>query len=399
MAEPQTHALIAGAGIGGLTAALALAQAGLRVSVIERAPVFEEIGAGLQIPPNAARVLARLGVLERLGDAAFQPLRVSLRSYKTGRQLAEVPLAGAEARWGAPYLAAHRADLQRALLEQAALHPAISVITGATVAGFAAGADKVSLALRRGLLRQEMSGDLLIGADGLQSTVRPRMGFGDKDAAVYSGRTAYRALVAAKCLPEELRQPNTMLWLGPRAHIVNYPLRGGGLVNVVAIIEDRRAPAEQRDDWDKAGEAGALLRHFTRWSVLARTLLEAAQDWRVWPLYERAAAPRLADGRVALLGDAAHPMLPFLAQGAAQAVEDAGALGEAFGQGLEVTQALARYSEARRARAARVTAEAKRMGRVYHLSGAAAMARDLVLRLSSPQRLQARYDWLYGHKI
>ena len=404
MAETSPHALIAGAGIGGLTAALALAGAGLRVTLIERAPLFEDIGAGIQIPPNAARVLERLGVLERLRSSALEPQAVSLRDYRSARELARVPLEGAEARWGAPYLAVHRADLQRSLLEQVALHPAISLVTGASIAGFASGADKVSLALRRGLLRQEMSGDFLIGADGLHSLVRARMGFGPKDEPVFSGRVAYRALIDATRLPETLRQPQTRLWLGPKAHIVHYPLRSGSLVNAVAIVEDHRQPSEKQDDWNLPGDGAALTRHFARWSPLVKTLLGAADDWRVWPLFERPAAPRFADGRVAILGDAAHPMLPFLAQGAAQAVEDAAALGQvfskdAFAAKADVAEALARYGVQRQTRSAKIVLEARRQGRIYHMSGPAALARNLVLKLSSPERLQARYDWLYGFKI
>ncbi|WP_026606126.1 FAD-dependent monooxygenase [Methylocapsa acidiphila] len=388
------HALIAGAGIGGLSAALCLAQAGFSVSVFEQADALEEVGAGLQISPNASAILRQLGALERLRPSSLAPRAVKIRRARDGALIAVLPLADAESRWGAPYLLAHRADLQRALLETALTHDAITICAGAAVAGFASGRDGVAIAYKRGAIRLEATGDCLIGADGLRSFVRQRLVGSDGPQSKFSGRTAWRALVDANRLPAEMRRPESALWLGSKAHLVHYPLRGGAVVNVVAIVdEDFRGPSG--DFWSSQGDAAYLEARFARWHESAKGLLAAASEWRKWPLYDSAPLARWTGGRVALLGDAAHPMLPFLAQGAAQAIEDAAALGRALAGGHEIEQGLAAYQTARRARATRVQQESRRQGTIYHLSGAAGFARDLALRALGAERLRDRYDWLY----
>jgi len=390
------RALIAGAGIGGLSAALCLARAGFRVSLFDQAEALAEVGAGLQLSPNASAILRDLGALDSLIPASLAPRAVRIRRARDGATLSVLPLEHAEQRWGAPYLLAHRADLQRALLEVVARDEAIELCLGAAVTDFSAGADGVAITVERGARRLEWTGDFLIGADGSRSLLRERL-FGPHAGVLrFSGRTAWRALIEAERAPPSLRQDETSLWLGRRAHLVHYPLRGGAVVNVVAIVDEDIRAANGADFWSRPGDAAFLEARFGDWAMSARDLLGAATEWRKWPLYDRDPLADWTAGRVALLGDAAHPMLPFLAQGAAQAIEDAWALGAALSRGVDIVQGLVAYQLARQARAARTQRESRRQGSLYHLSGPAALARDVAFRALGGARMLARYDWLYN---
>ena len=385
------HAVIAGAGIGGLSAALSLARVGWRVSLYEKAKVLEESGAGLQLSPNASAILRNLGVLEHLTPFALRPEAIRIRRAQDGATLALMPLESAEKRWGAPYLVVHRADLQRALLETVAREGSITLQTGAAIAGFAPSSSGVAVAIAQGAVRLKVAGDCLIGADGLRSFVRQRL---HGDALRFSGRTAWRATIEAARVPVAMRQKETNLWLGRKAHLVHYPLRGGAIVNVVAIVDEDFHP-DEKEFWSSPGEPGFLEARFVRWDKTARDLLRAALAWQKWPLADRNPAASFVAGRVALIGDAAHPMLPFLAQGAAQAIEDAGVLGEVLARGQTIEAGLLAYQEKRLPRAVRVQKESRRQATIYHLGGPAAFLRDAALRALGPEKMLARYDWLY----
>ncbi len=385
------HAMIAGAGIGGLCASLCLARGGWRVNLYEKAKVLEETGAGLQLSPNASAVLRRLGVIARLTPFALRPKAIRIRRARDGATLAVMPLDDAERRWGAPYLVVHRADLQRALLEAIARESSIKLQTGAAVAGFASGENSVSIAIEQGVVRLKAAGDCLIGADGVRSFVRQRLG---ADSLRFSGRTAWRATVDPARVNANMRRDETTLWLGRKAHLVHYPLRGGTVINVVAIVDEDFCPGGA-DFWSSPGEPGFLEGRFSGWAEPARDLLRVAPDWRKWPLFDCKPIGSWVAGRVALMGDAAHPILPFLAQGAAQAIEDAGALGDVLTCGQNIETSLRAYQEARCLRAARVQRESRRQAKIYHLAGPAAFLRDMALRALGPQKMLARYDWLY----
>ena len=389
--ESLTRALIAGAGIAGLTSALALAKAGFEVLVFERAPAREEFGAGLQLSPNATRVLAKLGVLEAVAARALAPRGVQVLRGRDEAPLSRLDLSGAEARWGAPYLTIHRADLAEVLAQACAAHPEIDIRSGHELVGYGADANKVRVALKRGLVSLSEEGDLLIGADGLRSKVREKLLPDPADAPVFTGRVAFRATLPALS-PQE---PVVTLRMGRRAHLVQYALRGGSLVNLVAVIEANWRGAPSDHPWDGEADRPALEAAFADWSRATRALIGAPQSWRAWPLYVRPSLLSFASGRVALAGDAAHPMVPFLAQGAAQAIEDAGALSLALAS-APIPDALAAYSQARVARATRVQREALSQARLYHMSGPLAFARDMAMRALGQQGLMRRYDWLYG---
>lgn len=397
---PGREALVAGGGIGGLAAALTLAEAGFAVSVFERAALLEEFGAGLQLSPNATRILARFGILERLEGLALEPHDLLIRRARDGAELARLPLgASARERWGAPYLVVHRADLQRALLNRVALEPAISVTLDSAVKGFAAEENgRVRVGVKRGLIGTERSADLLLGADGVRSTIRERLGLGAPGDLVFTHCVAYRALIPAENLPSPLREPRTNLWFGPKAHLVHYPLRGGRVVNAVLIVEDGRASPKSGEAWNDPGDPSALGFNRKDWAGEARALFEAAEDWRSWPLFDRPPIPRWSAGPVTLIGDAAHPMLPFLAQGAGMAIEDAQALGDCLGKERDVARALTLYETRRAARTGRVQTEARKQAGLYHMRGPAAFARDLGMKVLGAARLGQRYEWIYSHR-
>ena len=388
---------MAGAGIGGLSAALALARAGWRVTVLERAPVIEEAGAGLQISPNASRILQEFGLLDRLLMYASAPEALYIRRARDGSELMRLPLGPlAELRWKSPYLVVHRADLQRVLLEAVAQQPAVTVKTATSVLGFASSDQGVQVGGKMGLANVRFDADLLVGADGLRSVLRDRMGLGLNDKPVYSGRTAWRALLDPRVAPAFALRLNTNLWLGPKAHLVHYPLRGGSVVNVVAITEDAWRGDDKADFWSVHGDPAQVSRRFAKWHPDARDLVGAVPEWRRWPLFDRNPVTRWNVDRVVLLGDAAHPILPFLAQGAGLAIEDARALGVAAATYGDNSKALiAAYEKSRMARAATVNTASRRQGVIYHLPEPLGLARDFAMRSLGPERLMEKLDWLY----
>jgi salicylate hydroxylase len=337
-------------------------------------------------------------VLERVLPHASRPRAVVVLRGSDSAELMRIPLDGAERRWGAAYLVIHRADLQRALTDAVRSQSAIELTLGATLLNFADNGGRLSVELGRGVNQTRDEADLLIGADGLRSQVRDQLGFGAQDQAKFAGRIAYRALVNADDANVQCKQ-NIILRLGREAHLVQYPLRGGSLTNLVATIGSatptRGVNHADREE-DERARGSSLEDAFSGWSREARLLTKAPAQWRPWPLYHRSPISSFSLGRVALVGDAAHPMVPFLAQGAAQAIEDAGAIGRILAQVQDIPAALSTYSRDRVARAGRVQREAIKLGRIYHMGGPWAFARDTTMRLLGPRGLIERYDWLYG---
>ncbi|MBV1701739.1 MAG: FAD-dependent monooxygenase [Hyphomicrobiales bacterium] len=392
----MTRIAISGGGIGGLTAALALADIGCEVDVFEQSDAFSEVGAGIQLAPNACRVLHELNVLPLLAGLAIEPTALEILDGHSRKQLAQMPLGAiAEKRWGAPTLVVHRADLQQALLQAAATRKGVRVHTGATIADPIIQTDRITLETPS---IGSMDFDALIGAEGLNSALRSKLFAAPKPE--FSHRIAWRNVVPVEMVPAFAKANKTSLWLGSHAHLVHYPVRGGTLVNVVAITvwHGDASDVTGSNFWDQQIAIDNLYQHFGFWHEDALSLLSSDDNWRCWPLMDSAPNFQWNMGRVALLGDAAHPTLPFMAQGSAQAIEDAAALACLIAaQRTDIPAALARYSQLRAPRAARVQALSRQQGQIYHLSGIAAFARNSVMRMMSPEHLAARTDWIYGH--
>jgi salicylate hydroxylase len=391
--EGSRTILIAGAGIGGLAAAKALADTGFRVVLCEQAERLAEAGAGIQLSPNATRALIALGLRERLEPHVVVPQAVSIRQAASGREITRIPLGDDIAfRYGTPYWTAHRGDLHAALLDAVKAQPDIVLKTGTRVDDFALHAHGVTVQMHRGLAASEERGIAFVAADGLWS--RTRMRVTHEGPPRYRGRKAWRALLDADNVRDEFREPVIRLWLGGNAHLVHYPVSGGRKINVVAIFDDKSAG----EDWSMPGRREDILKRFSarHWTVAARDLINDADTWQTWSLYDRRPRRRWGHGAMTLLGDAAHPALPFMAQGAAMAIEDAVTLAQCLSaHGVEPVAALRLYEGLRRRRTARVQRASAMTGRLYHLAGPLAHLRNAALARMGGAKLRERYDWLY----
>ena len=388
---------VAGAGIGGLTASLALARQGFRVVILEKAERLEEAGAGLQLSPNASRILVDLGLQPRLAARAVTPDAISLMSARSGGQVARLPLGeAATLRAGAPYWVVHRADLQAALQAEVNDNPDIELRLGCQFEDAVAHARGLTVVQRSGMRRQEGLALALVGADGIWSTVRHHL-FPEVQPQ-FSGLIAWRGTLDATQLPREYIARGVQLWMGSNAHLVAYPISGGRQLNIVAVVPG----TWNRPGWSSPGEANEIKTVFapSRWPGPARMMIGAVDDWRRWALFTLPEGDQWTAGAIALLGDAVHAMLPFAAQGAGMAIEDAAVLAKCLGGGVgesvaAIPAALKRYARLRRSRVARVQRTARRNGTIYHLNGAAAFARDLFIKAIGPRRMLARQDWIY----
>ncbi len=385
----ESQVLIAGGGIGGLTAALALARQGSSATVLERSNLSEESGAGIQLGPNATRLLDRLGVLDAIERVAFRPSAIFLFDGLSGRRLAEIPLGDyAGSRYGAPYLTLHRADLHSALLGACTTEQAVTLNPRFDLTGVEEADGRVRAIAADGRVAEAAS---LIGADGIWSEVRSLIA--PQARLLFTGATAWRALLPRVELGHPFDAPVVCVWLGPDAHLVHYPVRGGNDLNVVAVTQG----GEESRGWNQSGDAEALHSAFTRWCKESKSLLNRAPSWRCWSLYRLTALPSWTNRRIALLGDAAHPVLPYLAQGAALAIEDAVALAKSLAEcGGDAAIAFPLYQARRERRAARVALGSEQYGRRYHLRGAMRRARNLALRYRPGKTLLASLDWLYA---
>ena len=394
----MTQAVIVGGGIGGLAAALALSRAHWAVRLLERAPAFGEVGAGIQLGPNVVKIMLGWGLGDALKAVAAFPERLRVRSALSGELLGTLPLGRAMAqRYGAPYATLHRADLHGILSAAVRRQTDVATHLARPLQSFSQTALAVSVQTAHW---PDIECDALIGADGLWSTVRQQL-LGDGPPR-RTGHLAYRALFRQSQLPDRFRTQDVTAWLGPRMHIVHYPVRGGEWLNVVAIVQGQATDdAGSQNDWDRSAGKADLLDALGSACSEVQDLVQAIDAWRLWVLYDRApmrGAHEHARGRVALLGDAAHPMRPYLAQGAGMAIEDACELGCVLAKAREpdsdVATLLRRYALNRWQRNARVQARALRNGRLFHARGLLRSSRDASLKLLGGRLLDM--PWLYG---
>jgi salicylate hydroxylase len=387
MAAPLS-VLVAGGGIGGLAAAFVLARQGHRVTVLEQSPAFGEIGAGIQLGPNIFRMFDYLGLTAAVEAVAFFPPGLGMNDVLTGEKVVRVPLGEvAQATYGYRYGVIYRADLHDVFLAACRAQPGVTLRTGCKVEGFEQDAREVRVQLASG---EKLRADLLIGADGLWSRIRQAV-IGDGKPRV-SGHIAYRAVLKRADVPPHLWSDDVLLWGGEKTHLVHYPLRRGELFNLVAVFHS----SKYDEGWNTYGDTAELHERFAHAVPQVKELLGKIETWKMWVLCDREPVSRWSDGRVTLLGDAAHPMLQYLAQGAGQAIEDAVVLGEALKfTGGDVAPALEKYQQARYLRTGRVQLTARFYGDIYHASGVARELRNRMFQSGQESAGFAGLKWMY----
>src|SRR6266508_2765070 len=386
--RPDARILIVGGGIGGLAAALALVRQGLRVIVLEQSHAIGEIGAGIQLGPNAFGAFDALGVGDRARSRAVYTERMLMMDAVDGSTVADVPLGDAfRARFGNPYAVIHRADVHTSLLEGVQAAEGVELVTSTRVDRVEITGDRVAVIDPNG---GRIEGDALIGCDGVKSSVRQQF---VGDAVRVSGHVVYRAVVDAAEFPADLKINAPVLWAGPNCHLVHYPLRGGEQYNVVVTFHSR-----QPETWGVTdGSSDEVQSYFDGILPRPRQLLAMPKSWKRWATADRDPIERWSFGRVTLLGDAAHPMLQYLAQGACMALEDAVTLGECVRtSGGDLAAAFRRYENAHITRTARVVLMSREMGRIYHAKGVERLVRNDLWKGRSPERHYDALEWLYG---
>lgn len=399
--------LIAGAGIGGLSVALSLAKRGFAVQVFEQAAQLGEVGAGLQMSPNAMKVLEALELDEEVNKVSFTPENAVLRHYQNGTYYLKAGLGkAAEQRYKSPYLHLHRADLH-AILLKAATALGVEIRLNSKLINFTQDAQQVTITLEDGA---SYSGSILIGADGIRSNVLAQLQTiddfqSDAKAPVFTGQVAWRGVIPVDKLPKNLIKPDATVWVGPGRHLVTYYLRGGELANFVAVEERNEWTSES---WNTQGDTEQLKRAFSGWHPEVTQLLASVEEIFLWGLFAREPLVKWHVKRVALLGDACHPMLPFMAQGAAMALEDAFVLAHELSisdmdDEKSVQQALGRYTNLRLPRASKVQAMSRANADLYHMKGGplGRMRLSMINMASTalPALVSAKLDPLYGFDV
>lgn len=390
MGNDSEQIAIIGGGIGGLAAARALAIAGMRSIVLEQAPEFAEIGAGIQIGPNGFRMLDHLGLRDLIDDVAVFPDDLVVMDGLSAQEITSIPVGGAfRERFGQPYALVHRADLHKALLDRCTNDPLIALRPGSTVESFSEHSQGVTLQIAGG---PPIAARAVVGADGLWSKTRGHI-VGDGSPRV-SGHIAYRAVLPIEEIEERYRRNAMMLWAGPRNHLVQYPLRGGKLFNLVAVFHSDRYV----EGWDREGDPEELQRRFAGNCDTVRSLLAKVETWRMWVLCDREPVGQWNSGRAVLLGDAAHPMLQYLAQGAGMAMEDAVVLAQCVVRfRADVPAAFAEYARSRYLRTARCQIMARVYGAFYHAEGP---SRELATGFLQGRTVEDSFEslsWLYDY--
>lgn len=391
MSNQTMPILIAGGGIGGFAAALALAKQGFKIQVFEQAPEIGEIGAGIQLGPNAFHAFDALGIGDLARSRAvytdYMVMHDALDEYQVGRIETDAHFIQ---RFNNPYAVIHRADIHSSLVEGAQQSGDIEIITDCYIVDVEQDDSSVTITDRKG---NRYTGQALIGADGVKSVVREKY---VADPALVTGHVVYRAVVPKADFPEDLQWNAASIWVGPNCHLVHYPLRGGEEYNVVVTFHSR-----EQEEWGvKDGSKEEVLSYFQGICPKARQLIELPKSWKRWATADREPIDQWTYGRITLLGDAAHPTTQYMAQGACMAMEDAVTLGEALRvHNNDIAQAFDMYQRARVARTARIVLSSREMGKLYHAKGVQRMVRNDLWRGRSSERFYDAMEWLYGWNV
>ncbi|CAN0626066.1 3-hydroxybenzoate 6-hydroxylase [Burkholderia multivorans] len=391
MSETHTtgrRVLVIGGGIGGLAAALALARQGIRVQLLEQAAEIGEIGAGIQLGANAFNALDALGVGEAARSRAVFTDCLRLMDAVDGKEIVRVDTgAPYRARFGNPYAVIHRADIHLSIFEAVQHHPLIQFRTDTRVCAFEQDANGVTVTDQRG---EQYRADAVIGCDGVKSVIRNAL-IGDTHHV--TGHVVYRAVVDVENMPKDLQINAPVVWAGPHCHLVHYPLRGGRQYNLVVTFHSR-----EQEEWGvREGSKEEVLSYFDGIHSLPHQMLDRPSSWKRWATADRDPVERWSDGRATVLGDAAHPMTQYLAQGACQALEDAVTLGAAVATtDGDFAAAFARYEQARIPRTARVLYSAREMGRIYHAKGVERLVRNSLWVGRTQEQFYDALAWLHG---
>lgn len=391
MSNQNMPILVAGGGIGGFAAALALAKRGFKIQIFEQAPEIGEIGAGIQLGPNAFNAFDALGIGDRARARAvytdYMVMHDAIDEYRVGRIETDEKFIQ---RFGNPYAVIHRADIHGSLVEGAQEVGDIEIITDCRIVNVKQDQDSVTITDQKG---NRYTGQALIGADGVKSVVREKY---VGDPALVTGHVVYRAVVPKAEFPENLQWNAASIWVGPNCHLVHYPLRGGEEYNVVVTFHSR-----EQEEWGvKDGSKEEVLSYFEGICPKARQLIELPKSWRRWATADREPIDQWTYGRVTLLGDAAHPTTQYMAQGACMAMEDAVTLGEALRiTNNNIVEAFEIYQRARVARTARIVLSSREMGKLYHAKGVQRMVRNDLWRGRSSEGFYEAMAWLYSWNV
>jgi 2-polyprenyl-6-methoxyphenol hydroxylase-like FAD-dependent oxidoreductase len=389
--QPDSTVIIVGGGIGGMAAALALSRLGIRIKLLEQSAEIGEIGAGVQLGPNAFAALDALGVGQAARSRAVFAERLVMMDAVDGKEVGTFPVGERfRERFGNPYAVIHRADIHTSIYEAVEKSPLIEFYTSTKVMELIendGGTDKVTVVDNHG---NRFTGDAVIGCDGVKSVIRDKL-VGDQ--ARVSGHVVYRAVVPVEEMPEDLRWNEAAIWVGPNCHLVHYPLRGGQQFNLVVTFHSR-----EQEVWGvREGSKEEVLSYFQGICDRPRQLLDAPKSWKRWSTADRDPIENWVRGRVVLLGDAAHPMLQYLAQGACMAIEDAVTLGEAVKHcNFDLDAAFKLYEKSRVTRTARTVLSAREMGRIYHAKGVERLVRNSLWKGRTPDQFYEALQWLYG---
>ena len=388
------HVLIAGGGIGGLTAALAFQHFGHQVTVFEQSNIIGEVGAGIQISPNGMRVLSMLGVSAQVSADAFRPKAMEMRMGKSGRSIFSLPLRKAALhRWGADYLHVYRPDLIAVLKDALLTRSPDALQLGKSVQSYLQDETGITVQFADGT---SASGDLLVGADGIHSVIRTQMLGPDRPR--YTGMIAWRAVAPVSVLGNTPPPPTACVWTGSKRHAVTYLLRRGSLANFVGVVERKEKHIES---WSATGAKADALKDFKKWNPAIRGILEAADKINLWALYDRDELATWRDGRAVLLGDACHPMLPFMAQGAVMAIEDAFVLAREANAQASLSEALETYETLRKPRTTKTQLGARGRAHLFHrrnpITQLATYGPMWIAGRTATKTIYGQNDWLFSY--